>query len=144
MMTHAVARIGLAFGIGSMVASAASAQSVMDSPPPMQDPNHKNRVQPRFPEPLTEAEHWYDGLEIPAEVMSAKGRITVNIVIGVSANGKVETCSAPSNYEELNARLCAALKTNLRFHPAADSYGKPMEGKWRTRFVFEVTDDSES
>lgn len=143
MMASAVSRIGLAVGMCSMIAGAAFAQTGVDSPPPMQDPNHKKRVQPTYPQPLNNGAVWYAELELPDEVMSAKGRITVNIIIGVSTDGKAATCSASSDYEILNARLCAALKANARFRPATDSYGKPIESKWRTRFSVEAKDDGE-
>jgi protein TonB len=76
----------------------------------------------------------------PATAVRDRHQGTVYFTLTVAADGKVETCeiTKSSGWADLDGALCTEMSRHVRFEPARDDQGDPVEGKFSSRFTFKL------
>ena len=78
----------------------------------------------------------------PLALFDDKSGITT-FVLTVGTNGRATACSVAisSGFPQLDITACTLVRQRARFTPATLN-GKPVEGRWRSRIVWQIPDDS--
>ena len=93
---------------------------------------------PRGAVPATAPQSWVLSQDYPKIALdggiSGKTRFTVT----VSPFGEVDECliTQKSGYPELDNRVCNAISTRAKFHPALDADDRPTEGRYSNTVVW--------
>ena len=93
---------------------------------------------PRGAVPATAPQSWVLPKDYPK--IALDGGITgkTRFSVSVTPFGEVDECriTQPSGYPELDARVCSAISTRARFHPALDAEDRPVEGSYSSTVVW--------
>jgi protein TonB len=76
----------------------------------------------------------------PAHALLAREEGTVAVTLTVGIDGKANDCvvTQSSGYRDLDQAACEQFSTNFRYKPARDDNGKPVEGKFSTKFTYKL------
>ncbi len=93
---------------------------------------------PRGAVPATAPQSWVLPKDYPR--IALDGGITgkTRFTVTVSPFGEVDECTItqPSGYPELDNRVCSAISTRAKFHPALDADDRPTEGTYSNTVVW--------
>ncbi|MCW1401986.1 TonB family protein [Novosphingobium sp. MW5] len=101
------------------------------SPSPTSEPT-RAAITPKAPKPKGRPGEWVTRNDYPAQDLREGNEGTVRFRLGVSADGKVTSCTvtASSGFPRLDAATCAKLSQRARFEPGTDDTGAKAAGTW--------------
>ncbi|MEJ6011236.1 TonB family protein [Novosphingobium aquae] len=101
------------------------------SPSPTSEPT-RAAFTPTPPKPKGRPGEWVSRNDYPAQDLREGNEGTVRFRLGVSADGKVTSCTVTgsSGFPRLDAAACAKLSQRGRFDPGTDENGAKTAGTW--------------
>lgn len=92
------------------------------------------------PKPAVSPGEWVVSDDYPAEAIRRGEQGLVGLALDVDATGRVTGCSiiATSGSAVLDEHTCKLLIARASFQPAQDVAGKPVAGRWQSRFRWEL------
>lgn len=101
------------------------------SPSPTSEPT-RAAFTPKAPKPKGRPGEWVTRNDYPAQDLREGNEGTVRFRLGVSAEGKVTSCTitASSGFPRLDAATCAKLTQRGKFEPGTDDTGAKAAGTW--------------
>lgn len=79
-------------------------------------------------------------IDYPTSALREGREGTVHYQLVVATNGKAKSCqiTQSSGYPDLDEETCKTMKKRVRFSPATDADGKPIEGVYNSKFSFRI------
>jgi len=76
----------------------------------------------------------------PAHALQAREEGTVGVILTVGIDGRAKDCfvTQSSGYPDLDKVACDQFSNFVRYKPATDDEGTPVEGKFSTKFTYKL------
>jgi protein TonB len=76
----------------------------------------------------------------PAHALQAHEQGTVGVALTVGTDGRAKEClvTRSSGYPDLDKAACEQFTNSVRYKPATDDKGNPIEGKFSTQFTYKL------
>lgn len=81
--------------------------------------------------------------DYPPQALFGDQSGSTTFVLTVATNGRASACTVAitSGFPQLDVTACTLVRQRARFSPATEN-GKPVEGRWRSRVVWQIPDSS--
>ena len=106
-------------------------------PPPAPPISTTSRSAKRYARPI-EPQTWIAPSDF-ASTLEITERVTVGVSISIGASGDATACkiTKPTNYPEIDDRICALLVQRAKFEPALSFAGEPIASRYSTRISYD-------
>lgn len=106
-------------------------------PPPAPSISTTSRSAKRYARPI-QPQTWIAPSDF-ASTLEITERVTVGVSISIAESGEATACkiTQPTNYAEIDERICALLVERAKFEPAVNFAGEPIASLYNTRISYD-------